>query len=122
MANRNQLKITTASTTFQIFFLAGSLLLAGIILVPPAPEPTSADRQSTPPAELETGSTYSWEDILQNYPDYPDAYLHAAWKSLQKNEPHQALHYLQLAQQLAPNHPLLENMEKLVFLKISQIP
>lgn len=74
----------------------------------------------SPPLLIPEKDPVDWEEILNRYPDYPDAYLRASLSSLEKSETAKAFRYLQLAEQLAPHHPLLKKVENEVYRRLDQ--
>lgn len=93
-----------------LFFVLGCLCLAWqVSLSNLSISLPSSFRSDLWPPEKQAEINF-WERITAQYPDYPDAYLSLAQLYLEKGETEKAVHYYQLASQLAPNHPDLEKI------------
>ena len=109
LADKNQLRSKPLLIALAIFSAGVCLIGLAVIFQNSSPEPAAEAPFSANP-DFHQEKVVFWEKIISRYPDYPDAYLQLAKLSLEKGETEKAIRYRQLAAQLAPNHPGLDEI------------
>ncbi|MCJ7828104.1 hypothetical protein MUP65_03100 [Patescibacteria group bacterium] len=94
-----------------LFFFSASLLTCfQAVIQPQLPVDFPSTNNKIEKINQLENELEQWEETIDRFPDYPDAYLQASLISFQLKKKDKAYRYLQLAQQLAPNHPELKKI------------